>query len=70
MLPPSGPVTNSQSPGRAPPRVTGPRAVASPSAVTDTTSFPSQLLVSPPTSATPNASATSRSPKYSSAATS
>ncbi len=35
MLPPSGPVTNSQSPGFAPARVTGPRPVASPSTVTE-----------------------------------
>ena len=62
MLPPHGPVTNTQSPGRAPLRVTGPRPVASPSRVTETTSPPAQVFVSPPTIETSNASATSRRP--------
>ena len=57
MLPPSGPVTITQSPTLAPDRSTGPRSVASPSTVTEMASGPSQLFVSPPTSGTPNASA-------------
>ena len=63
MLPPSGPVTITQSPGLAPDRRTGPRGVASPNTVTETTSRPAQLFVSPPTSGTSKASATSRRPR-------
>ena len=68
MLPPSGPVTSSQSPGRAPLRRTGPGGTASPRSVTEMTSGPSQLLVSPPTRAVSKASARSRRPRYNSSA--
>src|SRR5436189_283652 len=63
MLPPSGPVTSSQSPTRAPFRRIGPAGTTSPITVTEITSGPSQPLVSPPTSAVSKASATSRSPR-------
>ena len=52
MLPPSAPVTSSTSPGRAPLRVSGPRAVVRPIAVTEIASGPSHVFVSPPAIAT------------------
>ena len=48
MLPPNEPVTRIRSPGRAPLRRSGPRAVTAPSSVMLIASGPSQLFVSPP----------------------
>jgi len=57
------PGNEQEVPGLRPAARDRPRAAISPITVTEMTSFPSQLLVSPPTIAMPNRSATSRSPK-------